>query len=464
MKNRRITWSSIFLMLVLSLSAFPGASPRASAQVSGLTFPETGKTVSGKFLDYWKSHGGLAQQGYPISDVMQEKSDIDGKTYTVQYFERAEFEMHPENAAPNDVLLTLLGAITYAEKYPSGADGQLPNTSEGSVLFKETGKRLGGPFLDYWKSHGGLAQQGYPISDPFAEKSATDGKTYTVQYFERAVFELHPENAAPNDVLLSLLGRFQYNKPQATPVPPTATVPAQPTTPPATPTSVPVDPNTTCSDIPASKSMVVTPNCGPGGTVFRFTGSGFRSGEKVGVYVTDPSQAVFGAPFQADATGEGIVSGISLNSASNFPAGVWAVTMEGVSSHFTAIGYFKITAKAATPAPPPGATAPPAACDTSHNQDGEATPSSGGPGTRIVFRGRGFRVGERVSFWFTTPDGDVVGTEAPEEGFVNPDGTIGPLPFTITPDLVAIGTGTWAITFQGEDSRHQSVIFFCVTP
>jgi hypothetical protein len=33
-----------------------------------------------------------------------------------------------------------------------------------------------------------------------------------VQYFERAVFEHHPENAAPNDVLLSLLGTLRYEQ------------------------------------------------------------------------------------------------------------------------------------------------------------------------------------------------------------------------------------------------------------
>jgi hypothetical protein len=33
-----------------------------------------------------------------------------------------------------------------------------------------------------------------------------------VQYFERAVFEYHPENAAPNDVLLSQLGTFRYKQ------------------------------------------------------------------------------------------------------------------------------------------------------------------------------------------------------------------------------------------------------------
>ena len=33
--------------------------------------------------------------------------------------------------------------------------------------------------------------------------SDLDGKSYTVQYFERAVFELHPENQPPFNVLLS---------------------------------------------------------------------------------------------------------------------------------------------------------------------------------------------------------------------------------------------------------------------
>lgn len=176
------------------------------------TFQETGKTVRGKFLDYWKNHGGLPQQGFPISEEMQEKSDTDGKIYTVQYFERATFESHPENPAPNDILLSLLGNFLYKQKYPSGAPAQQPNTSAGSVLFKETGKRVGGRFLEYWNQNGGLAQQGFPISDEFTEKSELDGKTYRVQYFERAVFEMHPENKAPYDVLLSQLGKFRYDK------------------------------------------------------------------------------------------------------------------------------------------------------------------------------------------------------------------------------------------------------------
>ncbi len=175
------------------------------------TFPQTGQTVQGAFLRYWSSNGGLAQFGYPISGEMQEASDTDGKTYTVQYFERAVFESHPENARPYDVLLTLLGSMRYAQKYPNGAPGQVPNAAPGSMLFTETGKRIGGMFLEYWKANGGVARQGYPISEEFKEVSPVDGKSYTVQYFERAVFEYHPENRPPYQVLLSPLGTFRYD-------------------------------------------------------------------------------------------------------------------------------------------------------------------------------------------------------------------------------------------------------------
>jgi acetyl esterase/lipase len=178
--------------------------------VDGRYFPETGKTVRGRFLEYWQQNGGLAQQGYPISEEMQEVSEINGKTYTVQYFERAVFELHPQNRPPYDVLLSQLGTLRYREKYPAGVPGQMPHAGADSVFFPQTGKHLGGRFLEYWQQNGGLAQQGYPISDEFVEISELDGKPYTVQYFERAVFELHPQNHPPYDVLLSQLGTLRY--------------------------------------------------------------------------------------------------------------------------------------------------------------------------------------------------------------------------------------------------------------
>jgi polysaccharide biosynthesis protein PslG len=199
-----------------------GNNSTASSEQAAQTFPETSRTVRGTFLRYWKEHGGLPQQGFPISEEMTEQSDTDGKFYTVQYFERAVFEMHPENPEPYNVLLSLLGVFEYKRKYPNGAPGQQPNTSAGSQLFKETGKRVGGRFLQYWQQNGGLAQQGFPISDEFLEKSDLDGKTYRVQYFERAVFEMHPENKPPYDVLLSQLGKFRFDKEVPAPTAPNA--------------------------------------------------------------------------------------------------------------------------------------------------------------------------------------------------------------------------------------------------
>ncbi len=209
--TRKALFAAVALLMLLCSSYGPTGRASTLYQGDSRTFPETGHTVSGKFLKYWQEHGGLAQQGFPISEEFQETNDTDGKTYTVQYFERAVFEMHPENRPPHDVLLSLLGSFEYKRRYANAGPSQSPNTSAGSMLFRETGKRLGGVFLTYWRTHGGLAQQGYPITDEMAEVSELDGKTYTMQYFERAVFERHPEKAGTQyEVLLSQLGTFRY--------------------------------------------------------------------------------------------------------------------------------------------------------------------------------------------------------------------------------------------------------------
>ena len=39
------------------------AASQTNAAATSITFPETGKTVSGKLLTYWQAHGGLAAQG-----------------------------------------------------------------------------------------------------------------------------------------------------------------------------------------------------------------------------------------------------------------------------------------------------------------------------------------------------------------------------------------------------------------
>lgn len=186
------------------------ASPGADTPTR-VYFAATGHTLQGEFYNYWKSHGGLGLFGYPLSEEYEEVSATDGKAYAVQYFERQRFEYHPENGGtPNSVLLGLLGNYLVKGR-TDGAFGRAAAFPSGPtrIYLEPTGHSLGGAFLTYWKSHGGLPIFGYPLSEEFQEVSATDGKVYTVQYFERARFEYHPEYAGTaNEVLLGLLGRW----------------------------------------------------------------------------------------------------------------------------------------------------------------------------------------------------------------------------------------------------------------
>jgi hypothetical protein len=176
------------------IAAFP-------ATESKRFFAETGHSLANPFKGYWEANGGLAQFGYPLTEPFGEKSLDDGKTYTTQYFERARFEHHPEKAGtPYEVLLGFLGK---AFKPPDPAT----KAATGARFFAETGHNLSGRFREYWEQRGGLPIYGFPITEVFEEVSPTNGKPYKVQYFERARFEHHPENAAPNDVLLGQLGR-----------------------------------------------------------------------------------------------------------------------------------------------------------------------------------------------------------------------------------------------------------------
>jgi hypothetical protein len=170
-------------------------------------FPEAGHTLAGGFRDYWTAHGGLEQFGYPITEEFQEISPTDGLTYTVQYFERARFEWHPENRPPYDVLLGLLGrTITQGRENEQPFQVAPAKASPGNIYFQETGHNLAAEFTQYWQQHGGLPVYGYPISEAFTEVSPTDGKPYLVQYFERNRLEYHPELPAPYRVSLGLLG------------------------------------------------------------------------------------------------------------------------------------------------------------------------------------------------------------------------------------------------------------------
>ena len=195
-----------FTLTLARPAAFDGMPAPAGAGTDPTYFAPVRHTLRGPFLAYWQAQGGLPIFGYPISEEFQETSATDGKIYTVQYFQRNRFEYHPEAAASgNGVLLGLLGVeTTKGRSFVAGTAGPSDATHQ---WFPPVSHNLSGAFLAYWQAHGGLAVFGYPISEPFEEANVTDGHTYTVQYFQRNRFELHPEFAGtPNTVLLGLLG------------------------------------------------------------------------------------------------------------------------------------------------------------------------------------------------------------------------------------------------------------------
>ncbi|MCL5961727.1 MAG: S8 family serine peptidase [Chloroflexi bacterium] len=183
----------------VDLSFAPAVNP-AFARVAPIAdnvdrryFPQSSHTLSYGFKAYWESNGGLPIFGLPISEEFQENG------FVTQYFERARFEYHPEFAGtPFEVSLGLLGRQITTDRTFSTV--QSFTSSADRVFFPETGHSLSSGFLRYWRQSGDLAIYGFPISEEVSENGRT------VQYFERARFEYHPELPPEYSVSLGLLG------------------------------------------------------------------------------------------------------------------------------------------------------------------------------------------------------------------------------------------------------------------
>jgi hypothetical protein len=183
--------------------------PPVTSTADRFYFPETRHTLQGAFLRYWRQHGGLARFGFPITEEFSELNQQDGQTYTVQYFERARFEYHPEFAGTEyEVLLGHLGRWAMERNRVSPWTPQPQPSTDAALYFPETGQQLANGFRAYWEQNGGLKQFGLPLTGEFRELNPDTGEIYTVQYFERARFEWHPEHAGTRyEILLGLLGR-----------------------------------------------------------------------------------------------------------------------------------------------------------------------------------------------------------------------------------------------------------------
>lgn len=173
-------------------SESPGTPERCTYE------PVTRHNVCDAFRQYWDARGGLPIFGYPLTRPYYDPAlDL-----TVQYFERARFELHSPADGRPVVLLGRLGAelVAKRESEPSFQPA-MPIERGDCRYFEETSHNLCAGFRAYWEEFGGLEVFGYPISEEFTEDSVV------VQYFERARFEWHP-GVWPEryDVLLGRIG------------------------------------------------------------------------------------------------------------------------------------------------------------------------------------------------------------------------------------------------------------------
>jgi hypothetical protein len=196
----------------------PADHGRCVESVGGPTYvPENSKQgLRGALRDSWKANGGVDVFGIPI-EAASCKADSRGRVLHAQHTQRARLEYHPELAGtPYQVSFGLIGRALAAK---NGVDPDAwshsgaPHGKDCAFIgpSPDVGHYVCGRILQHWQSHGvadpsldatsrSIRLFGYPISPPVTY----DGRT--VQWFERARLELHPNNPKPFDVLGGLLG------------------------------------------------------------------------------------------------------------------------------------------------------------------------------------------------------------------------------------------------------------------
>lgn len=200
MLSLRHSWSSWLLSLAVAVGlAF---SPAVQQPGDSRYFSETGHTVQGEFLQFFDSRGGLDLFGFPITDeYVDPRSGL-----KIQYFQRGRFEFHPENSNPYRVQLGLVGEQFLAERQPPVRAGRVADADTPNCRFyPETGHNVCYSFRDYYDANGGLDIFGYPITEIIQENGRS------VQYFQRARLEWHPERPFRQRVQLGMVGLLYFD-------------------------------------------------------------------------------------------------------------------------------------------------------------------------------------------------------------------------------------------------------------
>ncbi len=168
-----ILMAAIFAVLIRSSYPAPLLALRPSNDLVPSSdrryFEETGFEVSGEFLKFFDTYGGLEVFGYPVSAAYNRQGVM------VQYFQKARMEWHVVGPNANTVTLGKLG-----EELGFQTDGlSSPVRSTRRRLYFEETQHTVSFFLKSYNAYQDVDLFGAPITEMFIE----DQKI--VQYFQR---------------------------------------------------------------------------------------------------------------------------------------------------------------------------------------------------------------------------------------------------------------------------------------
>ncbi len=186
-----------FVLLSLTLlPALAGTTSRGYAQTTTEWFcEETGFTVRGEFLEYYRSTDNeLELFGYPITGQM-----LDNMGHRVQYFQKARLDLDETTGIVHPAPIG-----TYL--YTTG-EYEVANISGDSSLCRvfPNGYTVCYAFLQFYDAKNGANYLGMPISD-----TEINAAGFLTQFFENGVLEWHPERGPGQRVVVADMGRIYY--------------------------------------------------------------------------------------------------------------------------------------------------------------------------------------------------------------------------------------------------------------
>ena len=190
--------------LLSLLTLLIGSSGRPLQQgENGLFFYQSGHWVRGEFLAFYQqADDPLLLFGYPITEAFQDPARPE---LLVQYFQRARMELN--TLLPKEggrVSLAPLGNWLIKQGPP------LPDAAIGTsdcARFEDSGFLVCYNFRTFYFQHNGALYFGEPLGNAKEEKNKR-----IVQYFERGRMEYWYENPAGMKVVLTDVGRLEFDQ------------------------------------------------------------------------------------------------------------------------------------------------------------------------------------------------------------------------------------------------------------